>query len=279
MSPLIRVHRLEHPFGLHYAACATWGACYAIRFDLTVVLAIIANFIAIIAGNPLNALADVRNDDATRDKRRLAEAVREIGRHRVAALIGAEMVIALSLAVVVSWKAAIGVTLIFVLYLAYNLEPLRLKRRGYTGPVALSVAAGLLPSVIAYGAAGGVADPAVWLVFVGVCALGTARALWWAVPDRDGDAKVGSLTPAVIFGKQHALTVAARITLAGLLLLGGGLWLRYGIWPAAIGVAASATFLLARGLPTAGLMLRYGMTMVVCATAVLAAIPLHARLV
>lgn len=96
------------------------------------------------------------------------------------------------------------------------------------------------------------------------------------MPDRDGDAAVGSLTPAVLFGKQHALTVAARITVAGLLLLGGGLWMRYGALPAVVGVAASATFLLARGLPTAGLMLRYGMTMVVCATAVLAAIPLLA---
>ncbi|WP_186762964.1 UbiA prenyltransferase family protein [Lentzea tibetensis] len=276
MSALIRVHRLEHPFGLHYLCCATWGACYAVRFDLVVFFAIAANFLVIVSGNPLNALADVRNDAATREKRHLVAAVNEIGRHRVAALTAAEMVIALAVATIVSWKAATGVALIILLYLAYNLEPLRLKRRGYAGPVALSIAAGLLPSVIAYSAAGGQPEPAIWLVFVGVCALGTARALWWAVPDRVGDAAVGSLTPVVLHGKQHALSVAARITVVGLLLLGGGLWLRYGPWWALLGVSVSATFLLARELPTSKMMLRYGMTLVVCATAVVASIPLLA---
>ncbi|GLZ28715.1 hypothetical protein Lesp02_09050 [Lentzea sp. NBRC 105346] len=276
MPPLIRVHRLEHPFGLHYIVCATWGACYGLRFDLIVVLAIVANFIVIVSGNPLNALADVRNDRATHDKRHIADAVREIGTYRLGVLVALEMIIALAIATVVSWKAATGIALIILVYLAYNVEPLRLKRRGYLGPVSMSITNWLLPSVIAYGAAGGQPDPAVWLVFAGACILASARAVWWAVPDRTADARVGALTPVVLHGRRHALMVTARITVAGLLLLGGGLWLRYGGAWAVAGVVASATFLLATELPTTSLMRRYGMTLVICSTVVVASIPMLA---
>lgn len=270
------LHRLEHPFGMHYACAAAWGACYATRFDLAVVIAVLANFVAIISGNPLNAYADVRNDIHTTEKRYLAQAVREIGARKVLALAIFEMIFAQALAIAVSWKVAIGVGLILVLYLAYNVEPIRLKRRGYSGPVVLAIAAGLLPSVTAYSAAGGQADPAVWLVFSGVAALATGRALWWAVPDRAGDARVGSRTPAVVYGTSHAVNATTQLTVGGLLLVGGGLWFRFGLFWAAVGVVACSAFLLARDVPTARQQLRYGMSMAVMSTIVLAAIPLLA---
>ncbi len=276
MSALTYLHRLEHPFGMHYACCAAWGACYATRFDLAVVIAVLANFIAIISGNPLNAYADVRNDIHTTEKRHLAQAVQEIGANRVLALALVEMIVAQALAIAVSWRVAVGVGLILVLYLAYNLEPVRLKRRGYAGPVVLAIAAGLLPSVTAYSAAGGQADPAAWLVFSGVAALATGRALWWAVPDRAGDARVGSKTPAVVYGTRHAVNATTQLTVGGLLLVGGGLWFRFGMLWAGVGVVACSAFLLARDLPTAKQQLRYGMSMAVTSTIVLAAIPLLA---
>ena len=67
------------------------------------------------------------------------------------------------------------------------------------------------------------------------------------------------------------------MTVAGLLLLGGGLWLRFGLAWAIVGVAASGAFLLARWLPTTRLMLRYGFPVAVVGTVVLAAIPLLAQ--
>ncbi|MFD4675855.1 UbiA prenyltransferase family protein [Lentzea sp. NPDC058450] len=276
MPALIHLHRLEHPFGAHYACAAAWGACYATRFDLAVVIAVLANFVAIISGNPLNAYADLRNDVHTDEKRHLAQAVREIGASKVLALAIFEMIFALALAVAVSWQVAAGVALILVLYLAYNLEPVRLKRRGYAGPVALATAAGLLPSITAYSAAGGRAEPAVWLVFSGVACLATGRALWWAVPDRVGDARAGSRTPVVLYGTRHALNATTQLTFGGLLLVGGGLWFRFGVFWAAVGVVACSLFLLARDLPSARQQLRYGMSLAVTSTIVLAAIPLLA---
>jgi 4-hydroxybenzoate polyprenyltransferase len=243
LPALTYLHRLEHPFGVHYACCAAWGACYATRFDLAVVIAVLANFVAIISGNPLNAYADVRNDIHTAEKRHLAQAVQEVGSNRVLALAIFEMIFAEALAIAVSWRVAVGVGLILVLYLAYNLEPIRLKRRGYSGPVVLAIAAGLLPSVTAYAAAGGQPDPAVWLVFSGV---------------------------------RHAVNATTQLTLGGLLLVGGGLWFRFGPPWAAVGVTACSAFLFARDLPTARQQLRYGMTMAVVSTIVLAAIPLLA---
>ncbi|MEV6719244.1 UbiA family prenyltransferase [Lentzea sp. NPDC051208] len=268
--------RLLAPFGAHYACAASWGACYAARIDVAVVIAVLANFVAIVSGNPLNAYADVRNDTHTAGKRHLAQAVREIGARRVLTLAIFEMIFALALAVVVSWKVAIGVGLVLVLYLAYNLEPIRLKRRGYAGPVALAMAASLLPSVTAYAAAGGQAEPAVWLLFSGVATLAAGRALWWAVSDRAGDAQAGSHTPAVLYGTRHAVNATVQLTVGGLLLVGGGLWFRFGPFWAGVGVAACSAFLLTRDLPAARQQLRHGMSLTVASTIVLAAIPLLA---
>ncbi|WP_258952235.1 UbiA family prenyltransferase [Lentzea californiensis] len=265
------LHRLDHPFGVHYACAASWGACYATRFDLAVVLVVLANFVAIISGKPLNAYAGARDDVHATDERR--RAVQEIGARRVLALAAFEMIFALALAAAVSWKAAIGVGLVLALHLAYNLEPIRLERRGYAGPVALAIATGLLPSVTAYAAAGGRADPAVWLLFSGVAALATGQSLWWAVPGRGGDTRTGSR--AVL----HAFSETTQLTVGGLLLVGGGLWFRFGPLWAAVGVVACSAFLLARDLPTAGQRLRYGMSAAVASTIVLASIPLLAQAV
>lgn len=274
---MISIHRLEHPLGVHYACCAAWGACYATKFDLAVVLVVLANLMVTVAANVLNAYADVRNDLVTSGKRRVATAVLEIGEHRVLELAIIEMIVALALAAAVSWRAASGIGLMILLYLTYNLEPVRLKRRGYAGPVVMGVAVWLLPSVTAYAAAGGHADAAVWLVFTGVTTLAVGRGLWWAVPDREGDALAGSITPAVRYGVRHTVNAATQLTVAGLLLLGGGLWLRFGLAWAIVGVAASGAFLLARWLPTTRLMLRYGFPVAVVGTVVLAAIPLLAQ--
>lgn len=276
MQALIRVHRLEYPFSLHYLCYAAWGACYAAQFELPVLLAIAANFTAIVAGNPLNAAADIRNDMGTTEKRYVAEAVLLLGRERVLALAGVEMTVALAMAATVSWLATAGTGLIILLYLAYNLEPVRLKRRGYAGPIALGLTVGFLPCVVSYSATGVDFDPSVWSVFAGLGVLATGRALWWSVPDRDGDAAAATATPVVRFGKRRALAASSRITLAGLVLLGCGLWIRHGPPWAVLGVAVSATFLLARTLPDSRLMRRYGMTLVVCANLVVAAIPLLA---
>ncbi|MFI6100130.1 UbiA family prenyltransferase [Lentzea sp. NPDC051213] len=277
MSPLISIHRLEHPLGMHYACCAAWGASYGTKFDLAVVLVVLANFVMIVAANVLNAYADVRNDLATAGKRRVATAVLEVGDHRVLQLAIIEMIVALALAAAVSWRAVAGIGLMILLYLAYNLEPVRLKRRGYAGPVVMGVAAWLLPSVTAYAAAGGRANPAVWLVFTGVTALAVGRGLWWAVPDREGDAAAGSITPTVRDGVRHAVDAATQFTVAGLLLVGGGLWLRFGLDWAIVGVTAIGAFLLVRRLPTTRQMLRYGFPIAVGGTVVLAAIPLLAQ--
>ena len=96
------------------------------------------------------------------------------------------------------------------------------------------------------------------------------------MPDRVGDARVGSKTPAVVYGTTHAINATTQLTVGGLLLVGGGLWVRFGPMWAAVGVAACSAFLIARDLPTARQQLRYGMSMAVASTVVLAAIPLLA---
>jgi 4-hydroxybenzoate polyprenyltransferase len=86
----------------------------------------------------------------------------------------------------------------------------------------------------------------VWLIFLGLGTLITGRALWWTVPDQVGDKATGMTTPTVQYGAFQATVIACVVTVAGLGLLGWGLWWRYGPLWALLGVAVNGPFLLGK---------------------------------
>ncbi|MEU7481686.1 hypothetical protein AB0A63_37320 [Lentzea sp. NPDC042327] len=248
MTALTHLHRLDTPSGVLAACCAAWGACYATGPDLGVVVAVLANFTATLSGTLLDS------------SRTQPVAVREVGTGQVRALVVAEMVVALALATAVSWRVAAGVALALLLHLART----RLPRHGYAGPVALATATVLLPAVTAYSAAGGQADPAVWLVFSGATALATGRALRWPADDQPRDTTVRT---------RSAVGAALQLTAGGLLMTGAGLWFRFGwSWAVAGVVACSAFLLAARDRPD------HGESAAAASTVVLAVIPLLAKI-
>jgi 4-hydroxybenzoate polyprenyltransferase len=294
---LARVHRLEYPLPVYYLCYATWGASYAAG-DVRglphwpVLLAVLANLLLPVAMNALNAAVDVRTDLRNPDKRDLATAVLRLGARRVIWVAAAEMGFSLVMATVVSawvghWFVLAADAAMIVLHLLYNLEPVHLKRRGFANPVALGISFGFLPCLVSYGAVRGTVDPSAWLVFAGLGTIVTGRALWWLVPDRTADAATGMRTPAVRYGAFRMLLVSCCITAAGPILLGWGLWWRYGpVW-ALVGVLASGAFLIGqvtvvrrsadRTLPNSVRMRRRNMTPMMIANVVLALLPLIPR--
>ncbi len=226
MTAFVHLHRFDPRSGVLLACSAAWGACYATGFDLGVVVAAVANLVALISGDLLGAW------------RSHHPAVHGIGADDLRTLAVFGMIAAQALAIAVSWRVAAGVGLVLVLHLAHTLEPVRLARRGFAGPVALAMATVLLPAVTAYSAAGGQADPAVWLVFSGATALATGHALSWPAPHHGGHRTTAVRT-------RLAADAATQVTAGGLLMAGAGLWLRFG-WPWAVaGVVACSAFQLA----------------------------------
>jgi len=294
---VVRIHRLEYPFPVHYLCHAVLGACYAASdvqqlFTGPVLLSIIANLLSIVGGNPLNAAVDISTDTHTHGKRDIAHAVLRLGRRHAMSWTATEMTLALAAATATSlWLdrplIAVGVALTIALCLLYNLEPVRLKRRGLVNPITIGLTMGPLPSLVSYSAAQSTLTVSVWLVFIGLGALITGRALWWTVPDRIGDKVTGMTTPTIQYGPFRAIVIACVVTVAGLSLLGWGLWWRYGPLWALLGVAVSGPFVLSKlallrrfsddALPNHAQMRRRDLSSVMIADILLVLLPLAAR--
>jgi 4-hydroxybenzoate polyprenyltransferase len=253
---VVRIHRLEYPFPVHYLCHAVLGACYAASnvqqlFAMPVLLSIIANLLSTVGGNPLNAAVDISTNGHTHGKRDISYAARRLGRNHVMSWAATEMIFALVVATATSlWLdralIVVGVALTIALCLLYNFEPVRLKRRGLANPIAIGLIMGLLPSLVSYSAVRHDLSVSVWLIFIGLATQITGRALWWTVPDQIGDKATGMMTPTVRYGAFRAIVIACFVTVAGLGLLGWGLWWRYGWLWALLGVAVSGPFLLGK---------------------------------
>jgi 4-hydroxybenzoate polyprenyltransferase len=296
-SDLARVHRLEYPLPVHYACYAVWGAAYAVTgvrqlVGLPIPLAVVANLPLPVAMNCLNAAVDVRTDAETADKRGSAAAVQRLGVRRVVWWAAIEMAGSLALAVVVSvwlgrWLVALSVALIIALHVLYNVEPVRLKRRGRANPLTLGIAFGFLPCLVSYYAVDAHVTMPLLLIFAGLGATVAGRALWWMVPDRAGDAATGMTTLAVRYGARRTVIASCVLVAIGPVLLGWGLWLRYPpIWAGA-GIVAGCVFLVGqyvvlpgisdRKLPSSVRLRRRNMTPMMLANVFLAALPMLAR--
>jgi 4-hydroxybenzoate polyprenyltransferase len=298
MRDLVTVHRMEYPLSVHYLGYAVLGACYAVDsagglLTLPAILAMLANLALVVSMNSLNTASDVDTDTRSGDKGYVSGAAVRLGRRRLLGLAAGEMTFALAVTAVLTgwtgrWYLVASAALVVVLHLLYNLEPVRLKRRGSANPVTLGISLGLLPCVVAYGTLRPGFEPSVWPILLAWAVLTTGRAWWWSLPDRAADAATGMGTPVVRHGAVRTLVVCAVLTGLGLGLLGWGLWWRYGPLWALAGVAISAGFLAyvlpllprrgrAGKVPNANRMRRRGMSLVVLANVVVALIPLVAE--
>jgi len=251
---LVRIHRLEYPFAINYLCHAGWGACYAVAdpaglFTGPVLLAVAANFIMLVAQNPLNAACDMDADARHPGKQDIGAATRKLGPRAAARIAAAEMTTALAIAAAVSvWVGSPVVVLVSALRVAldllYNLRPIRLKGRGFANPVALGgLNFGSLPFIISYGAGGGDWTLPVWLICGGVGVLVTGRVLWYSLSDMRADAAAGDRTPVVRHGVHRVLVIACVITVAGLGLIAVGMSQAYGVLVGVLVTATSGAFL------------------------------------
>ncbi len=258
---------------------------------LPVLGAIAANLLFIVAALALNNVADLRTDERHDEKSYLADATLRVGRRRALRWVVAELALATALSVAVAvrtghWVVTAVAAAIVLLTLSYNIEPIRLKRRGFAGPLVFGTSLVGLPCLLSYGAVRSGFETSVWPVFAGVAVLTIGRTVWWSVPDRAADTATGVATPSARHGAAHTLALACVVLLAGLALLGWGLWWRYGPAWALAGTLAHGVFLVrvaallrrARDgeLPTARRMHTRGLPVVMLGEVALLVVPLAA---
>jgi 4-hydroxybenzoate polyprenyltransferase len=290
------LHRLEFPLPVSYLCQATWGACFAAGgvkglLHASVPAAITANLLLIVSGLALNNAVDIPTDEQNRDKNYLASTATRFGRVRALRWAATEMAAGLALAITISlssgrWFVAGIATMTIVMQLLYNLEPVRLKRRGFAGAGVFGLSMATLPCLLSYSAVRSGFEPAVWPIFASLGVMAIGRTAWWSVPDRIADVATGMATPTVRYGAARALVLSYVVMGAGLGLLGWGLWWRYGPAWVPLGVVMHCVFLggalalLRRtadhALPSPVHMLKRAMPLVTIGDALLVVIPLAA---
>jgi 4-hydroxybenzoate polyprenyltransferase len=246
------VHRLEFPFSVYYLCHAGWGASWAVhdprQLLATPVLAIVvANICHLVGEVVLNAALDVDADAGNPEKHEVAGASQLLGRRALLGLATVELAlpvliagavsIYLSRPSIVAWMAVI-----VALQVSYNVEPVRLKRRGMANPVTLALTYAVLPALPVYLAVRPAVPPWMWLVLLGMLFAVAGRTLWWAIPDHDADLAVHDSTAVVRLGVFRSLAVACLLSTVGAALIGASLWWRYGPLWALLGMASAGLF-------------------------------------
>ncbi len=199
-------------------------------FSPAVLEAVAVFAVLYLSGFIVNALAD-RDLDVKYDtfKRQIGEATARLGAKRVRVLLGAHLVIALSLAAHLSIAmaapelfglAAVGT----FLAMAYSLPPLHLKVRGVAAhAVALSLSAFAIPFLFLYRVAAGEIDA----IGLGICAAFTLTHYGLTYTnqayDFDLDLREGVKTPPVRLGLRRSLAASAAMVAVGLPALTFGL--------------------------------------------------------
>ncbi|HEX6355590.1 UbiA family prenyltransferase [Actinophytocola sp.] len=286
MRDAMAVHRLEFPFSVNYVCYASVGACFAVGdagqlLDLPVLGAIAANLMLIVAALALNTAADVRNDEQHGERGHLVGATRRFGRDRVVRWAAAEAAGGMLLAGLVAvWvaSAAILVTAagIVVLQVLYNVEPVRLKRRGLIGAAVYCVSLSVLPFLLSYWTIRSQLDASTWTIVAGLWVLAVGRATLWSVPDRVADIRTGLRTPAVRHGFAGAVAVSVAAVIVGLAVTGWGLWWRFGpAWALPL-VVLQGAFLYGTVAPTSRRIQRRAMPPVAVGMVALTVTPLVA---
>lgn len=283
---VLAIHRLEFPFSVNYLCYASWGACFAVGaaeqlLDLPVLGAVVVNLLLIVAAMALNTAADVRTDEQHREKRHLAGATRQFGRDRAVRWAATETTVAILLAGLVAvWAACPAVVAtaaaIIVIQVLYNVEPVRLKRRGLTGVAAFCVSLTVLPFLLSYWAVRPEVDAPNWPIVGGLWMLAVGRMTLWSVPDLAADTTTGMRTPVVRYGPAGAVALSVTVVLAGLVLTGWGLWWRFGPALALPLVALQGAFLTGSVAPSSRRIRRWAMPPVTIGTVALTITPLIA---
>lgn len=249
---VVAVHRLHFPLPLNYVVYALWGCFFAVDLgQVTVpitVLAMAANVLLIIGPLALNVAADVATDAQDNVKRPLSVAAGRLGGARVLLLGLGEMAGALVLVLVIGlvwtrWWPTVWALTVVVPQLAYNLEPVRLKRHGLAGSAVIGITPVGPPLLLSYTALNPHVSVPVWLVALGISAISTGRTIWWALPDAAADAATGMRTPPVRYGPTGALKLACVLHLCGIVTLGAGLWWQFNVGWCLLGIAGHVVFL------------------------------------
>ncbi|MTD55279.1 hypothetical protein GKO32_15015 [Amycolatopsis sp. RM579] len=287
------IHRLQGPLPLMYLAYAVWGVSFGIGdfralLSVPALAAVVANLFLICGGLVLNTAVDLATDQRHAGKKDLAHAGRRVGRRGALCWAVGELSAGLLVALIATiasgyWLPVVCAAVIVLLHVLYNVEPIRLKHRGFIGAVCFAAGLPTVPSLLSYSSVHSGLETTALVTFAGLGILTVGRTAWWSVPDHQPDREAGARTAAVRYGIARATATACAIMTTGLVIAGTVMGLHYGPIKMLISLAPHLIVLGAalrplmngtRAVPTMRSMRRQTIPLVTLGEVLIAALPL-----
>ncbi len=227
-----------------------WGFAVPISL-LFAIITLVAAFAA-----QVNTVSDYEIDLKDNRKKKLVEAMHELGENRLRPLMAAELVLSLALLAILlllSGKLALMVMWVAAVFLAhaYSAPPLRLKSRSWFAVVTLLLVLSILPITFVFHAFASQLDPVFLLFLVGQAFTVYGVIIPAEIRDYFTDKAMGIETMTVRLGLVKASLSSITLLGAGGLLCGAGFLLKLASSP-----YPTLTILLAVMIATYAIILR-----------------------
>lgn len=178
-------------------------------------------------GGAINVYFDYEFDKKSPTKKRLPEAIDLVGKKKVKNMLIAEAVIFLAMGGILAYITGKGILLFLLLVgtfftIAYSVEPLRFKRRGFLNSLSLFLIIMFLPPLFGWYTVRENMQMPAFLMILGLALVQYGNGLYYTTADYTEDKKDDIRTPSVVMGVIRSVKLSMVLVFAGFMSLIAG---------------------------------------------------------
>ncbi len=192
-----------------------------------VLLAFLTYNVATYWGGAINVYFDYEFDRKSPTKKRLPEAIDLVGKRKVRNMLIAEAVIFLAMGGALAYITGKGSLLFLLLVgtfftIAYSVEPLRFKKRGFLNSLSLFLIIMFLPPLFGWYTVRESMQVPVFLMILGLALVQYGNGLYYTTADYTEDKSDNIRTPSVLMGVIRSVKVSMFLVFVGFVSLIAG---------------------------------------------------------
>lgn len=197
-------------------------------------------------GGAINVYFDYEFDRKSPTKKRLPAAIDLVGKKKVRNMLVAEAVLFLAMGGVLAYITGKFILLLLLLAgtfftIAYSVEPLRFKKRGFLNSLSLFLIIMFLPPLFGWYTVRETMQAPAFLMILGLALVQYGNGLYYTTADYTEDKNDNIRTPSVLMGVIRSVRVSMLLVLAGFLCLLAG-YSHYGNAIGLVVIAAGQAF-------------------------------------
>lgn len=213
--------------GIIFSFMVLGAASWKELISWPVLLAFLTYNVATYWGGAINVYYDYEFDKKSPTKKRLPQAIDLVGIKNVKRMLIAECILFLIMGGILSYITGKLILLVFLLVgifftMAYSMEPLRFKRRGFLNSLSLFLIIMFLPPLFGWYTVRESMRQPVFLMILGLALVQYGNGLYYTTADYTEDKKDNIKTPSVLLGVIRSVKLSMVLVFAGFISLIAG---------------------------------------------------------